>query len=50
MEEKKLDINTIIGFTLIFGILIWMLYQNQPSAEELAADKAKQEQIDKAPN
>ena len=48
MEEKKLDINTIIGFTLIFGILIWMLYQNQPSAEELAADKAKQEQIDKA--
>ena len=27
MEEKKLDINSIIGFILIFGIMIWYLYQ-----------------------
>ena len=44
MEEKKLDLNTIIGFVLIFGILIWMMYQNQPSKEQLAAEKAKKEQ------
>ena len=44
MEEKKLDLNSIIGFVLIFGILIWMLYNNQPSKEQLAAEKAKKEQ------
>ena len=48
MEERKIDINTIIGFVVIFLILIWMLYQNQPTPEELEAqEKAKQEQIDK---
>ncbi|QLG46411.1 membrane protein insertase YidC [Costertonia aggregata] len=46
MEEKKLDINSIIGFVLIFGILIFMFYQNQPTPEEIEAQKAKQEQID----
>ncbi len=46
MEEKKLDLNTIIGFTLIFGIVIWMMYRNQPTPEEQAA-KAKQEQVEK---
>jgi YidC/Oxa1 family membrane protein insertase len=45
MEEKKLDINTIIGFVLIFGILIFMFYQNRPTPEELEAQKAKQEQV-----
>ena len=45
MEEKKLDINSIIGFVLIFGILLWMLYNNQPTPEELEAqEQAKQEQ------
>ena len=44
MEEKKLDINSIIGFVLIFGILIFMFYQNQPTPEELEAQKAQQEQ------
>ena len=48
MEERKLDINSIIGFVLIFLILLFMLYQNQPTPEELEAqEKAKQEQIDK---
>lgn len=46
MEEKKLDINSIIGFVLIFGILAYMLWQNQPTPEELEAqEKAKQEQV-----
>jgi YidC/Oxa1 family membrane protein insertase len=46
MEEKKLDVNSIIGFVLISGILMWMLYSNTPTKEELEA-KAKQEQLDK---
>lgn len=47
MEEKKLDINSIIGFILIFGILAYMLWQNQPTPEELEAqEKAKQEQVE----
>ncbi|MCB0381790.1 MAG: membrane protein insertase YidC [Psychroserpens sp.] len=47
MEEKKLDLNSIIGFVLIFGILLYMMWQNQPTPEELAEqEKAKQEQIE----
>jgi len=46
MEEKKLDINSIIGFLLIVAILLYMLWQNQPTPEELALqEKAKQEQL-----
>lgn len=45
MENKKLDLNSIIGFALIFGILIWIMYANQPSSEEIAAEKAKKEQV-----
>ncbi|MBC8768770.1 membrane protein insertase YidC [Arenibacter sp. BSSL-BM3] len=48
MEEKKLDINTMIGFVLIFGILIFMFWQNQPTPEELEAKKAQQEQVEAA--
>jgi len=49
MEEKKLDVNSIIGFIIIFGILLFMLWQSKPSEEEIAAqEKAKQEQIDTA--
>ena len=44
MEEKKLDLNSIIGFVLIFGILIWIMYQNQPTEAQVKADKAKKEQ------
>ena len=33
MEEKKLDINSLIGFILIGGILIWMLYMNESTPE-----------------
>ncbi len=46
MEEKKLDINSIIGFLLIGAILLYMLWQNQPTPEELALqEEAKQEQL-----
>ena len=45
MEEKKFDPNSLIGFVLIFGIFIWIMYQNQPSEAELAAEKAKKELV-----
>ena len=44
MEQKKLDLNSIIGFVLIFGILIWIMYNNAPSEKDIAAEKAKKEQ------
>ena len=47
MEEKKLDLNSIIGFVLIFGILIWIMYQNKPSEAAIAAEKAKKELVAK---
>jgi YidC/Oxa1 family membrane protein insertase len=43
MEDKKLDLNSIIGFVLIFGILIWIMFQNQPTEKEKLAEKAKTE-------
>ncbi|MBT0608299.1 membrane protein insertase YidC [Aequorivita echinoideorum] len=43
MEEKKFDVNSLIGFLLIGGILVWMLYLNKPTEEELQAEKAKTE-------
>jgi len=46
MEEKKLDLNSIIGFVLISGILIWMLYSNAPTPEEIK-EKEKKEQVEK---
>ncbi len=46
MEEKKFDLNSIIGFTLIFGILMWIMYQNKPDEKELK-EKQKQEQAAK---
>ena len=48
MENKKFDINSIIGFLLIGGILIWMLYLNKPSEVEIAAEEAKTEAAAKA--
>jgi YidC/Oxa1 family membrane protein insertase len=48
MEEKKLDLNSIIGFVLIFGVLIWIMYQNAPDGKKAVAAKAKTEQVDNA--
>ncbi len=47
MEQKKFDINSIIGFVLIGLILIWYLYNNQPSPEELEERKAQEELVEK---
>ena len=47
MEEKKIDLNSIIGFVLIFGILIWIMYNNKPSEATIAAEKAKKELVAK---
>ena len=47
MEEKKVDINTIIGYILIFGIIMYMFWRNKPTPEELQQqEKAKQEQVE----
>ena len=48
MEEKKLDINSIIGFVLIGLILVWVIYNNQPTPEELK-EREKQEQLEEKP-
>ncbi|MGI9593025.1 MAG: membrane protein insertase YidC, partial [Patiriisocius sp.] len=48
MEEKKFDLNTIIGFVLIGAIFIWMLYLQQPTQEEIAAQEAEIEAQEKA--
>ena len=45
MEEKKFDLNSIIGFALIFGIVMWMMYNSQKTAEKEQAEKAKKEII-----
>jgi len=47
MEEKKFDTNSIIGFVLIALILFWMMYNNVPTPEEIEAEQAKQELVDK---
>ncbi|WP_428225764.1 membrane protein insertase YidC [Flavobacterium sp.] len=48
MEQKKFDLNSIIGFGLIFVIMMWIMYQNQPTQAEIDAQKAKKAQVDKA--
>ncbi len=48
MEDKKFDINSIIGFVLIGAILLFMMWQNAPTPEEVEAEKAekvKQEKL-----
>jgi YidC/Oxa1 family membrane protein insertase len=45
MEQKKFDPNSIIGFVLIFGILLWIMYQNQPDPVVIAAEKAQKEMV-----
>lgn len=47
MEEKKNDLSSLIGFALIGAILLYMMYQNQPTPDELAVEQqSKQAQID----
>lgn len=46
MEEKKFDLNSLIGFVLLGAIMIWYFYMNQPTPEEL--EKQKTEQLQEA--
>src|SRR6476620_4441829 len=49
MEQKKFDPNSLVGFLLIFGILILIMYANKPSEDQIAKDKAKKEAAAKEP-
>ena len=44
MDERKFDVKSIIGFALIFILLMWFMNNNKPSQEELAKRKTQQEQ------
>ncbi len=48
MEEKKFDLNSLIGFVLIGLILVWLLYQNAPTEEELQ-EQQRTEQVSETP-
>ena len=43
MEQKKTDINSIIGFIFLGAIALWWVYSTQPTPEEL--EKQKTERI-----
>jgi len=47
MEEKKFNFNTIIGFGLIFVIIIWMMYNNRNTELKEQQEKAKKEKVEK---
>ncbi|MCF6133033.1 membrane protein insertase YidC [Flavobacterium wongokense] len=47
-EKKKLDFNTIIGFGLIFVIIMWMMYNNSKTEQKEQLEKAKTEKAAKA--
>jgi YidC/Oxa1 family membrane protein insertase len=44
MEEKKFDVNSLIGFVLLGAIMMWYFYTNQPTPEELAKQKTERVQ------
>lgn len=50
MEQKKFDVKTLFAFVLIFGILLWIMYQNQPTPEQIAASEAKKELVEQQNN
>ena len=46
MEEKKLDVNSLIGFGLIFIILVWVMYNSQQKDAAEQLKKPQQEQVE----
>ena len=49
MEEKKFDFNSLIGFVLLGAIMLWWMWSNQPTPEEIAAEeKAAIEKVEAA--
>ncbi|MGM0390722.1 MAG: membrane protein insertase YidC [Bacteroidota bacterium] len=49
MEEKKFDVQSLIGFLLIGGILIWMLYNNSQENEQDPNQEQTTEQVETIP-
>ena len=47
MEQKKFDLNSFIGFALIFGIIFWMMMNSQENNAKEQKEKAKKEQLEK---
>ncbi|PZD79438.1 membrane protein insertase YidC [Mesonia sp. K7] len=45
MEEKKFDVNSLIGFLLIGAVLIWMLYNNQSETPIEDTNTTTQEEV-----
>lgn len=45
MEKKKFDKNSLLGFLLIGGILIWMMYIQKPNPEANETETTKTEQV-----
>ena len=41
MEEKKFNFNTIIGYSLIFVIIMWMMYNGQKTQQNEQLERAK---------
>jgi len=50
MEEKKFDLNSLIGFVLLGALMMYWLYSNQPTPEELEKQRTEfvQDSIQKA--
>ena len=44
MEEKKFDLNSLIGFVLLGAIMIYYFYTNQPTPEQIEQQRAEQVQ------
>ncbi|MCF4101277.1 membrane protein insertase YidC [Gillisia sp. M10.2A] len=49
MEEKKFDVQSLIGFFLIGGILLWMLYNNSFDDNNKEEPKDNIEQVESTP-
>jgi len=45
MEQKKFDLRTLLAFVLIFGIILWMMYQNQPNLEQIQNSEIENQQV-----
>jgi len=45
MEQKKFDFRTLLAFVLIFGIILWMMYQNQPNPEQIQNSETENQQV-----
>ncbi len=50
MEEKKFDLNSLIGFVLLGALMVFWLYNNQPTPEEREKQRTEfvQDSIQKA--